>query len=48
MGEAADDIINGLMCEHCGELVDGSDPGYPRLCDYCEDMDNELCDQEEE
>lgn len=37
MGDAAEDIIDGLLCQSCGCLVDGDDPGYPRNCDDCED-----------
>jgi hypothetical protein len=41
MGEAADDILNGLVCQECGEWMDdilnGADePGYPRTCDGCQ------------
>ncbi|CAH1054057.1 hypothetical protein PAECIP111894_00202 [Paenibacillus pseudetheri] len=36
MGQAAEDILNGLMCDVCGGLVDGKEPGYPRTCKDCE------------
>lgn len=32
MGEIADMMINGLMCEGCGEFLDGNEPGYARYC----------------
>lgn len=32
MGEAADMLLNGLLCECCGELIDGEEPGFPRYC----------------
>ena len=32
MGEIAESMINGLVCEHCGVYLDGEEPGYPRLC----------------
>lgn len=36
MGEIADMMINGLMCEGCGEYMDDHDePGYPRRCESC-------------
>ena len=35
MGDAAEDILDGLMCEDCGVLIDGDNPGYPRKCDGC-------------
>ena len=37
MGEIADAMINGLLCEQCGCLIDGEEPGYPRSCAECED-----------
>ena len=36
MGNAADAILNGVLCERCGCLIDGDEPGYPRLCRGCE------------
>lgn len=36
LGEAADDILEGLMCQCCGALIDGEEPGYPRNCEECE------------
>lgn len=37
MGDAADALLDGTMCERCGEYIDdGEDPpGYPRLCGGC-------------
>lgn len=40
MGEAADDILEGAVCQVCGEwmedLLDGFDPpGHPRTCEGC-------------
>lgn len=51
MGEHANDILEGSVCQECGEwfddVLDGKDPpGYPRICnscteyDPCIDMDN--------
>jgi len=44
MGDAADDILNGMVCQHCGEWMDdilaGVDaPGYPRSCVRCRHQD---------
>lgn len=36
LGEAADEILEGLMCQSCGALIDGEEPGYPRNCEDCE------------
>lgn len=35
MGEIAEAIINGYLCEECGCPVDGEEPGYPRECEFC-------------
>lgn len=35
MGEIADDMVNGLICEQCGTFIDGREPGYPRRCADC-------------
>lgn len=38
MGEAADDILEGLCCQYCGEwFLDDEEPGYPRTCECCQD-----------
>ena len=34
MGEVADMILAGILCERCGVLV-GLGVGHPRLCDEC-------------
>lgn len=35
MGEMADLVLNGAMCQECGELfIDGA-IGFPRTCDAC-------------
>ena len=35
MGEIAESIIEGILCESCGCLVDGSATGHPRKCADC-------------
>ena len=36
MGEIAEMVLDGLLCEQCGEYIgDGLDAGYPRLCAAC-------------
>lgn len=33
MGEHADDILEGRVCQHCGEWFhDDEEPGHPRSC----------------
>jgi len=34
MGEIADMMINGSMCQYCGECFD-DESGYPRSCESC-------------
>ncbi len=36
MGEIAEDMIAGYLCQHCGQEIDGDEPGYPRNCTACE------------
>lgn len=31
----AGSMLDGLLCQFCGELVDGEAPGYPRSCAGC-------------
>lgn len=37
MGDTAELILEGVLCEQCGGLVeeDGEDCGYPRKCEFC-------------
>ena len=40
MGEYADDLIDGTVCQECGvffdDILDGHEPpGYPRTCGEC-------------
>lgn len=38
MGEAAELILSGLLCQVCGEYMDDfEEPGHPRTCDSCSD-----------
>ena len=32
MGEIAEMMLDGTMCEGCGEFLDGEGAGYPRYC----------------
>ena len=37
MGEIAEMMLEGAMCEECGEFIDdGEECGYPRLCAACQ------------
>ncbi len=35
MGEAAEHVLDGLLCEECRVLIDGQAPGFLRKCDAC-------------
>ena len=36
MGEIAEMMLNGLMCEGCGEFMEDLDePAFPRRCSAC-------------
>lgn len=34
MGEIADDILDGMYCQHCGDYL-GTPSGYPKSCSSC-------------
>lgn len=35
MGDIADMMIDGILCEQCGVYIDDDPPGHPRLCPSC-------------
>lgn len=35
MGEIAEMMLDGILCEGCGEFMGGGTPGYPRRCRGC-------------
>lgn len=37
MGDIADMMLDGTLCERCGEYIDEQQPGHPRLCSGCND-----------
>lgn len=37
MGEIADMVVNGFLCMGCGSHIDFEEPGYPRVCEDCEE-----------
>lgn len=41
MGDIADMIIEGVLCERCGVFIDEFPPGHPRLCVDCKLEDDE-------
>lgn len=40
MGEIAEMMRDGTLCERCGTFI-GDPVNYPRLCEACEDEDEE-------
>ena len=35
MGEIAEAVLEGVLCEQCGEYLGEDGPGHPRLCTAC-------------
>lgn len=35
MGEIAEMMLDGTLCQRCGAFLDGNSPGYPRYCKDC-------------
>ena len=35
MGEIAEMMLDGTLCQVCGSVIDGDTPGYPRTCEDC-------------
>ena len=40
MGDIADAVIEGMMCELCGVYL-GIGPGYPRQCEDCQNEETQ-------
>jgi hypothetical protein len=36
MGEIADMMLDGTLCESCGVYLDGNSPDHPRKCSACQ------------
>jgi len=36
MGEVAELVIEGYLCQFCGVFIDEKAPGHPRTCEDCE------------
>lgn len=37
MGDIVEMILDGILCEVCGVVIDGECVEYPRICDSCKD-----------
>ena len=44
MGEIADLMLDGEICEGCGMELDDGAPGYPRRCFSCAKLEKEYRD----
>ncbi len=36
MGEIAEMMLDGTLCESCGDFLNETPPGYPCYCDGCD------------
>jgi len=41
MGDHADDILSGFTCQYCGTVIDGEEPGYARICEDCDNEEDD-------
>lgn len=41
MGDVAELVIEGILCQSCGEFIDDDFAGYPRDCGACADGEGE-------
>ena len=41
MGDYADMVLEGIMCEGCGLFISFTGNGYPEKCDDCKKEDEE-------
>ncbi len=41
MGDISDMMLDGTLCEQCGEYIDDDEGGFPRLCAAC-NQDDEI------
>lgn len=37
MGDISEDMLDGTICQGCGELL-SEKPGYPRVCGMCQEQ----------
>lgn len=35
MGDIAEAVVDGMLCQTCGVFLDGGSPGHPRWCEDC-------------
>ncbi len=39
MGEIAESMLDGTLCQGCGEFLGEAGPGYPRYCASCKESE---------
>ena len=42
MGEIAELVLEGILCSQCGSFIDEIEVGYPRLCEDCDDEEDDF------
>jgi len=47
MGDQADMVLDGTLCEGCGVFLNDDPPGYPCYCGECHDYAHSPFDKEE-
>lgn len=46
MSEVFELVEEGVLCERCGSMIDGNQTGFPRKCDDCEDIREEVDEED--
>lgn len=41
MGEIAEMILEGILCQSCGAYIDDYYAGFPRTCGFCRELEKE-------
>lgn len=39
MGDAAEMVLEGILCQNCGTFLDEEGCGFPTNCSYCEEQE---------
>jgi hypothetical protein len=38
MGDIVEMMLEGILCQECGGYIDDDENGFPRTCEFCEEM----------
>lgn len=44
MGQIAEEIVSGYVCQSCVGVIDEKEPGFPRTCGFCKGAANQSDD----